>query len=74
MAVFEALVTVRLEVTCRVEVKAKDEEAAETKVQALIDEGRFALKWDALKPLPPALDAEWSEDSEDAEIYQIGEL
>jgi len=69
MAEFEATVIRRLELTTLVTVRAKDEDAANDKVQAMIDDGKFGdLEW---KVTGTRRDDEWEEDLNELEVQEV---
>jgi hypothetical protein len=72
MPAFNVAVRVRLEATAEFEIKAKNEEAANEKAQALIDAGEIAItNWDVKES--KKLEVAWDESDQTAEIDAVDE-
>ncbi len=61
MPKFRAGVSIRLEIVAELTVTAKDQEAAEAKVQEMIDSGKFSPTWDAPRDAGKRPVMEWAE-------------
>lgn len=71
MAEFNVIVINRLEIASEVTVKAKDADAAQDNVQAMIDKGKFAIIWEKSKDASDEVD--FSESESTTEIEECNE-